>query len=80
MFRKDEIDYIMRVKTTMLIELIMKEKKVDRQQDMKLWYNSKTKHELWDKDEYKFVSVTRCLDELEKELTNDPFWLIGSFE
>ena len=36
MFRKDEIDYIMRVKTTMLIELIMKEKKVDRQQAMKL--------------------------------------------
>lgn len=67
-------------KTAKLIKIIMKEMHMDKVSAFKLWYNSKTKQELWDKEEYAFVSISRCYDELLMELENHPRWLMGSFE
>lgn len=64
-----------------VIKFIMEDNKCSRAEAAKIWYNSKTKHELHDGAiDYTFVSPARCYDELLMELSNDPHWMKGQFE
>lgn len=75
-----DLDFVIKDKTARIIKMIMENKKISLAEASKLWYNSKTKKETLDTKEYSFVSVTRCYDELEMELNNDPMWLMNPFD
>lgn len=77
---KIDLDFVIKDKTARIIKMIMENKKISLAEASKLWYNSKTKKETLDTKEYSFVSVTRCYDELEMELNNDPMWLMNPFD
>lgn len=47
----------------------------------KTWYNSKTRYKIQETDlKYLLIAPTRCFDELEMELSNNPHWMQGQFE
>lgn len=77
---KIDLEFIVRDKTAKIIKIIMEEKNMSFADASKLWYNSNTKKETLDTKEYCFVSAARCYEELERELNNDPMWLLNPFD
>lgn len=73
-------ELIVKDKTARIVQIIMEEKHMSLADAVKLWYNSKTKKETLDTEEFYFVSTARCYEELERELNNDPLWMINPFE
>ena len=66
--------------TKIVIEALMREKRMGRADAMKLWYTSKTKEIVQGSGtDLSFVSGARCYDELIMEIERYPHWMKGSF-
>lgn len=57
-----------------LIEHLIKNNNMTREQAIKLWFNSKTYKEII-KRNITYISAMKALFELERELTNHPEWM-----
>lgn len=69
-----------RVQTNIVVVGLMQCNDMTREDALKLWLKSKTKHIIQDEAHLDWVSGARCYDELQLELKNDPSWMNGSFD
>ena len=62
-----------------IIERIMKDKNISRQEALNIWFNSRTYNEIIRRN-VTFISAMRAYFELNLELTNNPEWMKNEFE
>lgn len=62
-----------------IIELLMTNCQMTRENAMKLWFNSKTYAEII-RRKLTYTSATRAYSELELEYKNDPDWMQNPFD
>lgn len=62
-----------------VIERIMKDNKVSRQEAMKLWFNSKTYKEIINRG-LTYISAMRAYYELNLEISENSEWMKNDFE
>lgn len=62
-----------------IMENLMQENKLSREQAIKDWFNSKTYSEMIRRN-LTFISGTRAYDELKLERENSPNWMVKEFE
>ena len=65
--------------TEVVVNALMRNKGVKRSEALEIWLNSTTKRILMDERNMTYLSGARCYDELEMEITGNPYWLKGQF-
>ena len=62
-----------------IIEKLVNDRRITREEAIKTWFNSKTYNEIV-KKKITYISAMRAYIELELEESNDPDWMRNSFE